>query len=100
MACAPGCLCVLAPVCASWTRVSRGTSLRSFVNPFGDLEANFVVEANLMISRPIWFGSLLVLGMHSVIKQSHPDFLQADNSAIALPGDPLHICAGAAYRFR
>ena len=41
----------MAPVCSSWTRISRGTSWRTAVNVFGNLNAEFVVLANLMISR-------------------------------------------------
>lgn len=46
----PGSLIILAPPCSSWTRVSRGTTMRSRLNPTG-LDYTFVAEANLTISR-------------------------------------------------
>lgn len=49
---AAGALHIFAPVCASWTRISRGTSWRTFINPFGDLSSGWVRDANLMVSRP------------------------------------------------
>ena len=49
----------MAPVCSSWTRISRGTSWRSSINPFGDLNKESVTQANLMISRHIRSGSTL-----------------------------------------
>lgn len=52
----PGCLHLCAPVCSSWTRISRGTSWRTAINVFGDLTSEWVVGANLMISRTHgWF---------------------------------------------
>lgn len=47
----PGALHLFAPVCSSWTRISRGTSLRTCINCFGDLSVPFVQTGNLMISR-------------------------------------------------
>lgn len=47
-----GALHLFAPVCSSWTRISRGTSWRTFINPFGDLSSSWVRDANLMMSRP------------------------------------------------
>ena len=49
----PGALHVYAPVCSSWTRISRGTSWRSSINVFGDLTSAWVRSANLMLSRPV-----------------------------------------------
>ena len=46
----PGALLILAPPCSSWTRVSRGTTMRSRLNPLG-LQYNFVLDGNLCISR-------------------------------------------------
>lgn len=54
----PGGLHVYAPVCASWTRISRGTSLRSHVSPLGNCDSTFVVGGNFMIAR--LFGSRFV----------------------------------------
>ena len=48
-----GALHLMAPVCGSWTRISRGSSLRSSINCFGDMTREFVATANCMISRPI-----------------------------------------------
>lgn len=39
-----------APLCSSWTRVSRGTSKRTRLNPLG-LDFRFVTDANLTIAR-------------------------------------------------
>ena len=43
---------LFAPVCSSWTRISRGTSWRTFINVFGDLSSSWVRDANTMLSRP------------------------------------------------
>ena len=48
---APGALHVMAPVCSSWTRISRGTSWRTKMNYMGDLSSKWVVDANSMVSR-------------------------------------------------
>ena len=47
----PNSLNVLAPDCGSWSSVSRGTSLRTKVNPLGRQGLDFVHRANGMISR-------------------------------------------------
>lgn len=47
----PGALHLMAPVCGSWTRISRGTSWRSCMNCFGDLSKEWITGANQMISR-------------------------------------------------
>ncbi len=55
---------LLAPPCASWTRVSRGTSMRSRINPLG-CSYDFVQEANITIARrPVHLDMLL---MHLVL---------------------------------
>ncbi|CAK9114626.1 unnamed protein product, partial [Durusdinium trenchii] len=46
----PGTLLLRAPPCSSWTRVSRGTTWRTMLNPMG-LSYAFVESANLTISR-------------------------------------------------
>ena len=46
----PGALLILAPPCSSWTRVSRGTTMRSRLNPLG-LTYQFVLDGNLTIAR-------------------------------------------------
>ena len=48
---APGAVHLFAPVCSSWTRVSRGTSARTCLNWFGDLSLEWVTSSNTMISR-------------------------------------------------
>ena len=42
---------MLAPMCGSWCLISRGTSLRSAVNPDGRACLDFVAEGNLTIAR-------------------------------------------------
>ena len=46
----PRSLLVFAPPCSSWTRVSRGTTMRTMLNPMG-LAYEFIQAANLTISR-------------------------------------------------
>lgn len=46
-----GALHLYAPVCSSWTRISRGTSWRTCINAFGDLTSCWVRSANQMVSR-------------------------------------------------
>ena len=48
---APGALHLFAPVCGSWTRISRGTSLRTSINIFGDMTNEWVNTGTAMISR-------------------------------------------------
>ena len=56
----PGSLLLLAPPCSSWTRVSRGTTMRTKMNPMG-LSYPFVIDGNLTMSRllarshVVWF---------------------------------------------
>lgn len=45
-----GALVLCAPPCSSWCRVSRGTTMRSMLNPMG-IAYPFVAEANMVISR-------------------------------------------------
>ena len=42
---------IYAPDCSSWTRISRGSSLRDKLCALGDLPKQWVRNANLMISR-------------------------------------------------
>lgn len=42
---------LLAPVCGSWSAVSRGSTHRSFINPMGHQEYNAVSFGNRMVSR-------------------------------------------------
>jgi hypothetical protein len=42
---------VYAPDCGSWTRVSRGSSLRDQLCALGDVGKEWIRNANLMISR-------------------------------------------------
>ena len=60
----PGALLLLAPPCSSWTRVSRGTTMRTKLNPLG-LDYQFVKEGNLTIAR--WLGILWceILALHT-----------------------------------
>lgn len=50
MSAGPGSLLLCAPPCSSWTRVSRGTTWRTRLNPLG-LSYRFIEAANLTISR-------------------------------------------------
>lgn len=54
LAMAPNALLLLAPECSSWTVVSRGTSLRTMINFWGDMSTEFVRKGNLMMSRSLW----------------------------------------------
>ena len=47
----PDALNLLAPTCSSWSLVSRGTSLRSPINPCGRASCDFVNDGNVTISR-------------------------------------------------
>lgn len=51
----PGAFNLLAPDCGSWTVVSRGTSLRSCINPLGRSSLPFVANGNTTISRSARF---------------------------------------------
>lgn len=42
---------VMAPDCSSWTRISRGTSLRSQVNVHGNIDNDWVSRGSMMIAR-------------------------------------------------
>ena len=42
---------VLAPACGSWSQMSRGTSLRSPVNPFGRQALQYVRDGSMVLSR-------------------------------------------------
>ena len=44
-------LVLMGPDCSSWTAISRGTSLRTVLNPWGSLQLEWVRCANLTISR-------------------------------------------------
>ena len=44
-------LVLMGPDCSSWTSISRGTSRRTVLNPWGNLELEWVRCANLTISR-------------------------------------------------
>ena len=48
----PNAFNLLAPTCSSWCLCSRGTTLRSAVNPLGRSSLGFVQEANLCMARP------------------------------------------------
>ena len=50
---APDSFLMLAPVCSTWGLPNRGTSKRSFVNPFGNPILPSVREANQMMSRTL-----------------------------------------------
>ena len=45
-----GAMVLAAPPCSSWTRVSRGTTMRTRLNPMG-LCYNFISAGNLTIAR-------------------------------------------------
>ena len=51
LATVPGGLHVLAPDCSSWTRISRGSSLRSQINVFGNTSSSWVLRGCMMIAR-------------------------------------------------
>ena len=47
----PNALALLAPDCGSWGLPARYTSMRSYFNPFGCAERDFVYNGNFMVSR-------------------------------------------------
>lgn len=51
---------LLAPVCGSWSVVSRGSTYRSFANPMGHQDYQAVSFGNRMVSR--FFGCSLCYG--------------------------------------
>ena len=53
-------LLLLGPDCSSWTLISRGSSWRSILNPWGDLSRQWIRHANCMISRILNCTGLLV----------------------------------------
>ena len=56
-----GGICMMAPVCSSWTFMARSTSGRSIGDPLGKTERQFVYEGNMMVSRCC----LLILFLHA-----------------------------------
>ena len=79
----PNSLNILAPDCGSWSSVSRGTSLRTKLNPLGRQGLAFVHRANGMISRPgfvkdLWTCCrlvlliLLIVSCHSIFCVEQP----------------------------
>ena len=60
----PGAVHLMAPICGSWTRISRGTSWRSCINAFGDLSREWVREANCMVARYLSSPGLAFMSKH------------------------------------
>jgi len=93
---------LFAPVCSSWTRISRGTSWRTFINVFGDLSSSWVRDANTMLSRP----GRTAIYTFIFFKDLNVDFqtiipailcsLQAGSLALDMPGNSQHFLGGAA----
>ena len=54
-------LCLMGPDCSSWTVVSRYTSKRCVMNPWGDLRLEWVNGANSMVSKH--HGRFLIFGI-------------------------------------
>ena len=52
---------LIGPDCSSWTIPARGTSLRSFINPYGRMGIDFVGRNNCGISRTLGCRGLLAL---------------------------------------
>ena len=93
---------LFAPVCSSWTRISRGTSWRTSINVFGDLSSSWVRDANTMLSRP----GRTAIYTFIFFKDLNVDFqtiipailcsLQAGSLALDMPGNSQHFLGGAA----
>lgn len=85
---------LLAPVCSSWTRISRGTSWRTFINCFGDLTSAWVRDANKMVSRPgknkTYRTSIIFSVWHHVL------LVEASGDPTDFLGYPLYFCGRAA----
>ena len=64
-------LVVLAPVCASYSWMSRYSTGRSMINPLGNIWQRSVADANLMVSRTIMLLHLIV-GRGSVYVLEQP----------------------------
>lgn len=56
-----GAFCMLAPVCASWVFMSRGTTKRCQTYPLGDESVQCVRAGNLMVARV----ALMIRLLHS-----------------------------------
>ena len=80
----PDSFVMLAPVCATWGLPNRGTSKRSFLNPFGNVLLPSVRDANSMMSR-----TLHVVSTFMNMCQDHPS-LRAGH------GQQLRVGLGAA----
>ena len=47
----PGSIVTLGCDCSSWTVPARGTSMRNFLNPYGNVFLEWVRKSNCMVSR-------------------------------------------------
>ncbi|CAL1158007.1 unnamed protein product [Cladocopium goreaui] len=83
-----GALHLMAPVCGSWTRISRGSSLRSSINCFGDMTREFVATANCMISR-LAILMLVSLAVHAVFLCDL--FAMPKAAGLFVPGCPERV---------
>ena len=50
---APEGVALMGPCCASWGLPARATSMRNFINVFGNMALPFVASGNMMISRTL-----------------------------------------------
>ena len=89
---APNCMTLLAPVCSSWTVVSRGTTWRNVINCMGLPGVQGVADGNYMLSRTLGFMEqhqcmlacvryLENQPLHGTLSEVHPPFV----AGIGLP---------------
>ena len=93
----PGALHLYAPVCSSWTMISRGTSWRTPINVFGDLTKPWVQGANAMLSRHLAMDGFVrvcfgrrVVALLLISLATHATFLveQPQGSTDVFPNHP------------
>ncbi|CAL1156057.1 unnamed protein product [Cladocopium goreaui] len=67
----------MGPECASWGIPARGTSKRTYINPFGAMELGFVADANECVAKLV-LCLLLMMAKHAyfVIEQPANSLLQ------------------------
>ncbi|CAE7333694.1 unnamed protein product [Symbiodinium pilosum] len=67
----PEALSLFAPMCASWGAPNRGTSMRSVLNPSGQMNYRSVQEANTTVSRMTLL-ALLILSRNGLFLVENP----------------------------
>ena len=90
---APNSMVWMGPDCSSWGLPARGTSWRSYINCFGNLERDWVRRSNCMVSRPLDM-------THTLTSVSAPEdraaLLGHDGEELCMgPGATARVRAGA-----